>query len=291
MYKIKPRRRKLRVNNPAAFGILCAMIVVLIIGGIYALAVGVVAPGVQTLKELYATPSPEPTAPPATSKPTSTPAPTDTPEPTLEPGTTPTPTPTPENTVAGKLSGKVIGIDPARGYTSKVFGVSTGVYANRLNFAIAQLVKAGLEAEGATVILTYTDVKQSPDDTARAKALNGADVDIALRIECNSVSAADTRGAQMWIPSAHENQTQCEKFAKTMLSAYTKATDLPIRLYNNASIRKLDDLDIFNKTVSPIASIILGHISNTAEDKLLNDADFQKKMAKGIVDGFLAYFG
>lgn len=40
LYKIKPRRRKLRVNNPVAFGILCAMIVVLIIGGIYALAVG-----------------------------------------------------------------------------------------------------------------------------------------------------------------------------------------------------------------------------------------------------------
>lgn len=289
MFTIKERRRRLRINNPASFGILCAMILVIAVGVIYAIAVGLVAPGVQQIEAMHATPSPTPTVVPATPTPTPAPTATPEPEPTLEPGATPTATPTPEG--SGRLYGKTIGIDPARGYDSKVKGASTGVYANRTNFAVAGLVKTALEKEGAKVVLTYTDVKSSIDDAARAKVLNNAKVDAALRIDVNYVDAADTRGTMIWAPSKHDKQSDCDKLAKAMLAAYKQSTDLPERLYNGSAIRNRDDRDIFNNTAAPIVTLFVGHISNSAEDKLLNDETFEAKMAQGIVNGFIAYFG
>lgn len=291
MFTIKERRRRLRINNPVAFGILCAMILVVAVGVIYALAVGVVAPGVQQLAAINATPSPTPTVPPATPTPSPTAAPSVSPEPenSLEPGTTPAPTPTPEG--SGRLYGKTIGIDPARGYDSKVRGASTEVYANRTNFAVAGLVKTALENEGATVVLTYTDVTSSIGDEARARVLNNGRVDVALRIDVNSVDASETRGTMVWAPSNHDNQAQCDRLASSILSAYRASTELPERLYNGSAIRKRDDRDIFNNTTAPIVTLFLGHVSNSAEDRLLNDESFQARMAQGIVNGFIAYFG
>ena len=37
MKKIKPRRRRLRINNPLSFGVLCALILLLLIGAIVGL--------------------------------------------------------------------------------------------------------------------------------------------------------------------------------------------------------------------------------------------------------------
>lgn len=296
LFKIQERRRKLRINNPASFGILCAMVLIVAIGLVYGVAMGLVVPGVRMIQNANATPSPTPVPTPSPTPETAQiglATPETSPQVPVEQTATPTPevTPTPTPAVTGKLYGKTIGIDPARGYDSKIKGASTGVYANRLNFAVAQLVKAGLEKEGATVVLTYTDIKQTPDDGDRSRALNNGKVDVALRIDCNSVGATDTRGAMVWAPAKHEKQANCDQLANAVLSAYTKATDLPVRLYNGSAIRHMEDRDIFEDTAAPIVTLFVGHISNKTEDQLVNDADFQQKMADGIVKGLIAYFG
>ena len=286
--RIRQRRTTLRVNSPVSFGILCAMILVLLAGCTYALAAGVIRPGIDAYREAHATPSPTPTVAPVTSTPSPTPDPlTGGTEPGL-PDVTPTPLGTP--TPVGKLAGRVIGIDPARSYSSKIQGVSTGVYANRLNLTVALLVKEALEAEGATVVLSYSEVKTSIDDAARAKVFNGANVDAVLRIECNSVSASDTRGALMWVPSSHSLESDCKKLAQAILTAYLAETELPKRLYNNSSLREMSDETLFRRVNAPVATLIMGHISIKTDDRSLNDPDFQKKIAKGIADGFVAYF-
>ena len=58
------RRRKLRVNNPVSFGILCAMVLVFAVAAVYSLAMGVVVPGVRKIQAMNATPSPTPLATP-----------------------------------------------------------------------------------------------------------------------------------------------------------------------------------------------------------------------------------
>lgn len=288
MKKIIKRRRTFRINNPLAFGLLCAVILILLVGIGYALVAGLITPAVREYQLANATPSPTPTIAPVTSAPSPTPDLNEpTPTPSLAPGTTPTPTLPPP----GKLEGLVIGIDPARGYSSTVRGVSTKTYANRLNFAIATLVKDKLQADGATVVFTLSDVKDSKEAAARATMLNNGNVALAVRIECNYVNATDTRGAMVWIPASHDKKSDCKKLAESVLNAYIKSTDLSRREIKGESVIEKTDETFLNNTKAPVCTFIMGHISNAAEDKKLNDADFQQKMATGIVNGILNYLG
>ena len=288
MKKIVKRRRTFRINNPLAFGILCAMILVLLAGITYAIVAGVVSPAIVKYQVAHATPSPTPTVAPVTATPSPTVDPLlPTPTPTLEPGATPTPTAQP----AGALEGRIIGIDPARGYSSQIQGVSTKIYANRLNFAVATLVKERLEAEGATVVFTLSSVKDDKTAAERVKILNDGNVEIAIRIECNFVKSTDTRGAMAWVPEKHDKKSDCDKLAKAVLDAYIEATKLTLREVKDESIIDKSDEAFLNDTKAPVFTLFLGHISNSAEDKKINDEDFQKTMAQGIVNGILKYLG
>ena len=288
MKKIVKRRRTFRINNPLAFGILCAMILVLLAGITYALVAGIISPAIVSYQVALATPSPTPTVAPVTATPSPTVDPmVPTPTPSLEPGATPTPTPEP----VGALEGRIIGLDPARGYSSKIQGTSTKVYANRLNFAVATLVKEKLEAQGATVVFTLSSVKDDKTAAERVKILNAGNVEIAIRIECNSVKSSDTRGAMAWVPEKHDKKAECDKLASTVLGAYIDATGLPLRVVKDKSIIDKSDETFLNDTKAPVFTLFLGHISNSAEDKKINDAEFQKTMAQAIVDGILKYLG
>ncbi len=288
MKKIVKRRRTFRINNPLAFGILCAMILILLAGITYALVAGVVSPAIVKHQIANTSPSPTPSVAPVTATPSPTLDPAEpSPSPTLEPGTTPTPTAEPE----GALEGRIIGIDPARGYSSKIQGVSTKVYANRLNYAVATLVKEKLEAEGATVVFTLSDVKDDKTSAQRVKILNDGNVEIAIRIECNYVKASDTRGAMAWVPEKHDKKSECDKLASTLLAAYVDATGLPLREIKDESVIDKSDESFLNDTNAPVVTLFLGHISNSTEDKKINDAEFQQTMAQGIVTGILKYLG
>lgn len=288
MKKIVKRRRTFRINNPLAFGILCAMILVLLAGITYALVAGVISPAIVSYQVAHATPTPAPTVAPVTATPSPTVDPNlPTPTPSLEPGATPTPTAVPP----GSLDGHIIGIDPARGYSSQIQGVSTKIYANRLNYAVATLVKEKLEAEGATVVFTLSSVKDDMTAAQRVKVLNNGNVEIAIRIECNSVGSSDTRGAMAWVPKTHDKKSECDLLATTVLSAYVEATGLPLREVNGESVINKTDETFLNDTKAPVFTLFLGHISNSTDDKKINDADFQTTMAQAIVNGILKYLG
>ena len=269
------------------------MVLVMAVAAVYGLAMGVVVPGVRKVQAINATPTATPVKAEETPDPTQLliGSSTEEPEATSTPEPTPTSTPVPTPTPGGKLWGKTIGIDPARGYDSKVKGVSTGIYANRVNFYTAELIKAELEKEGATVVMTYTDVTQTPTEESRVKALNNGKIDIAVRIDVNSVNSASTRGAMVWVPASHEKQKECEALADTVLNAYVSATGMPTRKTNGSAVRKVDDKQVLNETSAPIINLFLGHISNKTDDTQLNDDAFKEVMVKGIVDGIIAYFG
>ena len=285
MKKLVKRRRAFRVNNPLAFGILCAMILIVVAGLTYALAAGVVSPAVRAYQLAHATPTPTPTIAPAT--PTPSPTAAATPEAEGAEGAeggdaTPAPSGAP-------LADRVIGIDPARGYSSKVRGVSTGIYANRLNFAVASLVQEKLTSQGATVIMGLSEVTQDRDSAERANFMNVNDVELAVRIECNYVDSSDTRGAIIWVPATHEDLDRCRALGNAVLQAYIEATSLSIAQYNGASIRERGD-DTFLQSVSaPVCTLITGYISNEVEDRTLNNEAFQNNMADGIVQGIINY--
>ncbi len=285
MKKLVKRRRAFRVNNPLAFGILCAMILIVVAGATYALAAGVISPAVRAYQLAHATPTPTPTVAPATPTPSLTPA-AATPEGAIAGAEGSDATPTPSG---GPLSGRVIGIDPARGYSSKVRGVSTGIYANRLNYTVATLVQEKLIAQGASVIMGLGDVTEDRDSADRANIMNINDVELAVRIECNYVNASDTKGAIIWVPATHTDKDRCRALGNAVLQAYIEATSLTIAQFNGASIREREEDTFLQGVSAPVCTLITGYISNEVEDRTLNNEAFQNNMADGIVQGIINY--
>ena len=305
MKKIKPRRRRLRINSPLSFGVLCALILLLIGGAAYGLAAGVISPAVRAYQEAHATPTPAPTSSPVVVTPppeTATPDPNTSADPnaSFDPNATPDPnasidpnaTPDPVATVepAGQLAGKVIAIDAAKSKGSRYDGVSTGVDEYRINMAYADAVRELLEAEGATVIMTRADNDTVVDPSVRIRTVNDSDAEIALSIMCNYIDASGTRGTQMIVPKNHDERTACDSLATYVLNAYVKATGMPTREVNGETVRHLTTWPVLNGIDKPVAAIVLGHISNKTDDQNLNDADFMARGVQGIVDGIIAYF-
>lgn len=232
---------------------------------------------------------------------TPSPAPTPTPEPTPEP--TPTPTPPP-------LAGIVIGLDPGhqRVYDPKpepvapgskktkprVAGGCRGIKSGAYEYDVAQAVglhlKALLEEQGATVVITHETVDVNISNVERAQMFNEANVDLGIRLHLNGGPNKRERGAFMLVPT--ENRTKFYDYnvaaAKTILAVYVEKTGLQICRGDGMTYR--GDQTGFNWCTRPIINIEMGHLSNVEDDKLLSDPEFQKVMAQALCDGILQFF-
>ena len=250
--------------------------------------VAVVQPTVDSTPQPVPTPSPTPT-------PTATPTPSDTPS--------PSPTPRP-------LEGKVIGIDPGhqRVYNpnpepvapgskttkQKVAGgckgVKSGVYEYEVTQSVGLYLKALLEEQGATVVITHETIDVDISNVERAQMFNEHNVDLAIRLHCNRSDDRKTRGAFMLVPT--ENRTDFYDFnvraAQIILAAYLEETGLPMRYKDGMTYRS--DQTGFNWCERPIVNIEMGHLTNPEDDALLSTDAFQQKMAQGLCNGIVQVF-
>ena len=303
MKKIKKRRRFFRINSPVTFGILCGVILLAIGGAAFGLAAGVISPAISQARTAAAAPTlpPEATDPAvidatgaetgAVEAPeeTATPEPTEAPTPTPEPETEATPEPASEDQGAvGRLTGHVIAIDAAKGKGAKYKGVSSKTPEYKTNLNVANLVKEILEDEGATVVMTRTD-DTFIKNNKRYKTVNASSAELCVTIMCNYVDSGSVRGTYMIIPSTKANKTANGNLAKAILSAYTSATDMPIRSIGTDGVRTSGDWETLNGMKVPCCAIILGHISNKTDDANLNDTTFLARAAQGIANGIINY--
>lgn len=312
MKKIVKRRRFLRINNPVAFGVLCALVVLTVSGAAYGLGAGVIAPVVKTIKtanaqQAAAVPAKaaQVSAEPAQLEDTEAPEMKATPEPTAEPAATPEPTATPEPEQKatpepvsgedqgpvggnGRLSGHIIAVDAAKNKGGKYKGYATKTPEHEINMKMALAIKAALEAEGATVIMTRNSVDDKLDDSARAKIINDSGAELTVSVMCNTVSSHDIRGAQVII-STKKNTSECKKLGKAVLNSYKDYTDMPLR--DGDGIRASSDWKTINALKKPACLLILGHISNKTDDNNLAEDGFIDRGAQGIVNGILSYLG
>lgn len=250
-------------------------------------------------------PMPESTAdelPPAetpTAEETATPAPTlkPTPEPTVAP------TPVPEEK---PLSGYIIGIDPGHQRHSnhdkelnapgsdvmknKVSAGTEGTYTHtpeyQVNLDVGLLLRDMLEEAGATVVMTRTSNDVDISNIERAQLFNANKTDYALRLHCNDSDNPDVRGAFMLVPEKNPYKDECVRAAQLLIDAYCGETGA-----KNLGLRYRYDQTGFNWCERMIINIEMGHMSNYEEDYLLSDAEYQRKMAKGLFKGICEYFG
>ncbi len=247
--------------------------------------------------------TPEPTAAP-TPEPTKKPAPT----PTEEPKPTPKPTKKPDASSDKALTGLVIGIDPGHQahpnreqepvapgssetkdkVSSGTYGRFTGVREYEVTLQVGLKLKDMLEDLGAKVVMTRTKNDVDLSNIDRAKIFNKAKVDLGVRLHCNGSNDPDVHGAFMLVPKSKEYPYYSESVgaAKKILAAYGEETGISVK----KGVTYRDDQTGFNWCERPTVNIEMGHMTNEAEDHKLTDAAFQKKMARGIRNGILAYF-
>lgn len=177
-----------------------------------------------------------------------------------------------------------------------------GVAEHKVNWDITQLVKAGLESQGAKVVLSRQD------DTGwggcideRANAANASNADLAVNIHADSTAEGTDPSKsgfhiivpELPIPDATVNEVQSgpgRKAAEQMRDAFKTAGFAPAN-YAGAQdgLQTRADVAAVNLTKVPDVFAELGNLSNPTDAAALSGQDGQLKYAIALVDGVIRY--
>lgn len=185
--------------------------------------------------------------------------------------------------------------------TTGATGVN-GAKEHTVNWQVTQLVKAGLESQGARVVLSRPDDVGwggCVDERAAAASRSGAAVAVSLHADSTSRGADGAKkGFHMIVPSlpipdATVNRVQSGegRKASTVMRDSFLAAGFPSANYAgvNNGIQTRPDIAAVNLTKVPAVFIEMGNLSNPAEAAALAGRDGQLKYATAITDGILKY--
>lgn len=169
--------------------------------------------------------------------------------------------------------------------TSGTQGVATGVEEYKLNLTIAKKLKTLLESKGYKVILTRTNNNKALSCRQRAQIANKAKADAFVRIHANGSSYSSANGAMTicttknspFVPSLYKKS---KALSTQILNAYVKATGC-----RKEFVWETDSMSGNNWSKVPATIIEMGYMSNSAEDRRMQNVSYQKKMVAGIANG------
>ena len=204
---------------------------------------------------------------------------------------------TPETvpTFSTPVLGKVIVIDPGHGGADA--GASdNGISEKDINLKIALYLKAFIEENGGTVIMTResdkntadpdrpANISQKKSDLLERKNLpQKANADMFISIHLNKFPEAKYRGAQVFCAPKSE---ESEKLGEILQASLIKNVDPD----NTRKMKTGNSIFILKNAKIPSALIECGFISNPDEAKLLQSESYQQKIAWSIFMGLTEYF-
>ncbi|EOD01027.1 N-acetylmuramoyl-L-alanine amidase CwlD [Caldisalinibacter kiritimatiensis] len=191
---------------------------------------------------------------------------------------------------------KVIAIDPGHG------GVDPGAVGHfdknedDINLAISLNLRRLIEQSGGIVILTreedeglYTEksdtyrAKKNEDLRNRRILINDSEPDVFISIHLNSFPQSRYYGAQTFYKKG------CEESKKLALVIQEELKNT-LDKNNNRVPQPRDSVYIIRESKAPAVLIECGFLSNPKEERLLNDPEYQEKVAWAIYSGLLRYF-
>lgn len=168
-------------------------------------------------------------------------------------------------------------------------GVATGIpeYEFTLNFS--QCLKKKLESAGYRVFMIRQSNDVNISNQQRAAMANASGARVYLRIHANG-GPASAKGIETYYPSKNNPDVghlsdPSRQLSELILSEMCASTGAKGR---GAMAR--DDLTGTNFAQIPTSLIECGYMSNTEEDKNLNDPSYQDAMALGILRALDRYF-
>lgn len=211
---------------------------------------------------------------------------------------------------AGSLAGRVITIDPghasnpdssteANGLGSGEMkvkdpggtsGTVSGTPEYVITMAISRYLKQMLEAEGAKVVMTRESDTFYGGNIERAQVANQSGSQLFVRIHCDGSENQTTSGASTlypanivgWTDDIYEPSRRAAAAIQQALVAETGAAD-------KGTVER-GDMTGFNWADVPAVLVEAGFLTNPGEDQLLNSADYQQRVARGLLAGIKSYF-
>lgn len=174
----------------------------------------------------------------------------------------------------------------------KVRGGATGttsrVPEHVVTLRIALLVKNKLQSAGVSVVMTRERADVNLSNRERAEIANKARAGLFLRIHADGSTNAALQGISVLYPGSNAWTAPIRdgslRAARLIKSTTVAATGRPDR-----GLVARSDLTGFNWSKVPAILIEVGFLSNPEEDRLLNQASFQDKLATGIAAGVVDY--
>ena len=168
-------------------------------------------------------------------------------------------------------------------------GVATKKYEYQLTLEVGLKLRDALKNKGYKVFMVRETNDVDISNKERAIKTNNAGCSLYIRLHADGVDNSSVNGATVLTSSAKNRYTQSvqkssDKFSRTLLSEYIKATGA-----KNRGVSYRDDLTGTNWSKVTNTLIELGFMSNPAEDRKMSTPEYQAKMVNGMVNGIEKY--
>ena len=192
-----------------------------------------------------------------------------------------------ENAMFPMLDAKIV-LDAGHGGWDPGKTGTDGANEKELNLAVVGKLAEYLEQGGAEVILTRESDDalgegKRTDMAERRRIANESGADILVSIHQNAFPSAKVRGAQVFYHNSSGN-------GKVLAECVQESLRHRVDGSNNRQAKENKDYYILRTTEIPAVIVECGFLSNAEEEKLLNDATYQEKLAWAIYCGILDYF-
>ncbi|MBE3593193.1 MAG: N-acetylmuramoyl-L-alanine amidase CwlD [Thermoanaerobacter sp.] len=186
------------------------------------------------------------------------------------------------------IMNKVIVIDAGHGGPDPGKPGEYGKDEDELNLEIAQKLKEFIEESGGIVVMTreddtLSDSSLSKDLRNRVVKANEVIADVLISIHLNSFSQSKYKGAQVF----YQNNSEKGKLLAELIQQELRNTLDPD---NDRMAKSSNSYYLLRNAKMPAVIVECGFMSNPEEEKLLNDENYQYKIAWAIYKGLIHYF-
>lgn len=171
-----------------------------------------------------------------------------------------------------------IGIDPGHGGRDPGAIGPTRLYEKDVTLGISLELGRLLKAAELEPVFTRTD-DRTMELITRTALLNNQKCDLAISVHINSATRQEANYISTFIQGAGG------QLAQKVQNELVQATGWP-----DGGVR-VKNLHMTRETKMPAILVECGFISNPEQEKLLRQPEMQKKLARAIADGILAYLG
>lgn len=199
-------------------------------------------------------------------------------------------------TMATPVSSKTIIVDAGHGGEDGGAVSDNGVSEAEINLKIALKLQQLLEQSGSNVVLTRSDdnaiydvdkktlrEKKNSDIRNRVRIGNNSSADIFVSIHLNKIPENQYYGWQTFFKDGNEDG----KLLATYIQSNLNET---IQKENKRVPLKISNVYIIKHVEIPTVIVECGFLSNPQEEKLLQQEEYQNRLAWGIYNGIMDYF-